>query len=210
MTKPIKWKSIGGVLNDQDPKAEEMRELAQMISDVTQEGHCCLDVGFNYGWATYHFLKATGRQGKVFAWEPNEYLFDNHCTPLPFHNFKGYRHAVCDLTGKEKFHVYGDQGHRSGWSSLTPIDNAKPLRVVDVDTIRLDDWWRSQNFIRVDIIKIDVEGHDRRVILGAQELIKHNHPAIIIEMDDPETKELLSSMDYSKNDASRPNINLWT
>jgi hypothetical protein len=50
-------------------------------------------------------------------------------------------------------------------------------RIVDVDTVD------NYGFDDVDLIKIDVEGHEQFVILGAVDTIKRTKPILIVEIE---------------------------
>jgi FkbM family methyltransferase len=80
----------------------------------------------------------------------------------------------------------------------------------DVEVVPLD----SYSFPRVDVIKIDTEGFEESVLLGAAQSIRHFHPVVVIELTtltDP-AKLLLESWGYigtklrgmSKESAARP------
>ncbi len=80
----------------------------------------------------------------------------------------------------------------------------------DVEVVPLD----SYSFPRVDVIKIDTEGFEESVLLGAAQSIRRFHPVVVIELatlTDP-AKLLLESWGYigtklrgmSKESAARP------
>lgn len=51
---------------------------------------------------------------------------------------------------------------------------------VSVETVRLDD----QPHRNVGFIKIDVEGHELEVLEGAEQLIRRDHPVLLVEIID--------------------------
>ena len=67
------WNSLHGVGNNLDHGEDKNREK-QFVDSLNIEGFKCLDIGFNYGWWSWLFLKNIGKDGKVYAWEPNNFL----------------------------------------------------------------------------------------------------------------------------------------
>jgi hypothetical protein len=49
--------------------------------------------------------------------------------------------------------------------------------------VTLDSLIIKHNISKVDLIKIDVDGYDGRVIKGSEEILKKFHPAVIFEWD---------------------------
>ena len=55
-----------------------------------------------------------------------------------------------------------------------------------VKTERLDDLLASKN---IGFIKIDVEGHEKNVLMGGENLIKKNKPILLVEIEERHSKE---------------------
>lgn len=132
-----------------------------------------IDVGANIGFMTAYF----GSKWKtVTAFEPTPTIFKCLKENCKKQNIILQNLAVSDVEGELLFAINGkseinqvisDKKYlKKHWSSLT------------VPSITLD----SLNIKNVDIIKIDVEGHELSVIKGAEQLIKKNKPLIVIEI----------------------------
>ena len=80
--------------------------------------------------------------------------------------------AVCETTGHVKIYDVGPNN-----TSMVPRDKRNP---VEVPSISVDDFCRD-NEIEPHLIKIDVEGVDCEVILGARETIAAHHPFLFFE-----------------------------
>jgi hypothetical protein len=78
-------------------------------------------------------------------------------------NIEPIQKAVSDCEGKEKLYV--DKYSNASHSFYTPGTK----NFIEVDTIKLD----NQN-MKVDFIKIDVEGAERKVLKGMTKLIEKN------------------------------------
>ena len=80
-------------------------------------------------------------------------------------------------------------------ASLEKRDGDCEVRTVKVNTV--DDY----DFNDVDLIKIDVEGHEQCVFEGAHKVIKNNMPILIIEIEQRHIKNQI-------NDVFRSILNL--
>jgi FkbM family methyltransferase len=68
----------------------------------------------------------------------------------------------------------GAAPHRLHGGSLGAADG--------VPAISLDDYCREQGVKRLDLLKIDTDGHELAVLRGARGTLKRHHPAIIFEI----------------------------
>lgn len=64
--------------------------------------------------------------------------------------------------------------------------------IIQVDQIALDDLLAKGLLLAPDLIKIDVEGAEHRVLQGAQKTIEDSQPILIIECLNEKTKDLLT------------------
>tara|TARA_S200002703_G_scaffold52395_1_gene45411 strand:- start:66 stop:689 length:624 start_codon:yes stop_codon:yes gene_type:complete len=203
------WGKSMSTIIEQDPNANTEKQFIESI-DIT--GYTCLDVGFNYGWWSALFLKQIGKEGKVYAWEPNTFLFTNHLSKWPFKNLQGYDNALSDRTSESDFYIHAEEGTQSGYNSLEPMQSYQKKITVKTDT--LDNWWKKNSKPNVDFIKIDCEGHDLKVVKGGQEMIKATMPTfVVIEQSDEDVSDLFRSMNYTdQNEYNEFGLNdkVWT
>jgi hypothetical protein len=71
----------------------------------------------------------------------------------------------------------------SGWGTLDPANlppEVREIRQIEVQVKPLDDFALSD----VTFIKIDVEGHEVEVLIGASETIKKWRPYVLVEVAD--------------------------
>jgi hypothetical protein len=53
---------------------------------------------------------------------------------------------------------------------------------------------------KIGFIKIDVEGHEKNVIIGASKIIKKNKPVLLIEIEEKHTSEkVIKTIDFINN-----------
>lgn len=135
----------------------------------------CIDVGANYGSVLAHFV-AYASDGSHVAYEPlpgaAEFL------RARFPGVDVHQAAAGEAPGTASFcHVVNDEG-RSGLLRHQNYETAPRIRSISVRVERLDDLPRTY---RPDVIKIDVEGAELKVITGAMRLIREHQPLMFFE-----------------------------
>ena len=97
------------------------------------------------------------------------------------------------LSNRKRF-AWHDNNHNSG---LTRVHKQYKLGRKKCSLVTLD----SFNFQDVDLIKIDVEGHEHEVLKGSKKTIQYNRPICIVETKGVEKRknviDFFSSIDYS-------------
>ncbi len=142
---------------------------AKLVKQTIRPGDIVLDIGANIGYYTLIFAKLTGKQGKVFAFEPipnNFALLKKNVEENGYDNVILINQPVSDRGEKIKFYLSQDPTmHR-----LYPFPGNKAE--VELDAIRLDEF---QPLLQtIDFMKIDVVGAEWKVLQGASMIIKAN------------------------------------
>ena len=137
-----------------------------------------VDVGANYG--LYSLLVARiGR--RVIAFEPNPAVAERLEGTLG-RQIEIHKIALSDHPGSASLYIPLRGGiYVTGWGSLeTDTHQGVDRAEVRVETATLD----SFNLSDIGLIKIDVEGHEWPMLLGAVETLQRNEPNLIIEIDE--------------------------
>lgn len=143
------------------------------------ENPTVVDVGANVG--DYIPPNAT-----VHAFEPNPRVFNTLKEKASDH-VHIYPYAISSGVGKGILSVPID-AWRNGIATLgTPREERQELdwMQVEVDTVRLDDF----DFGKVHFLKIDTEGNEYNVLMGAEHTIRNNEPEILIEYANANTQQ---------------------
>ncbi|MBK8845456.1 MAG: FkbM family methyltransferase [Bacteroidetes bacterium] len=164
-------------------------EPRKKLYDLVPDAGIVIDVGVNFGETLLHFSKLAPK-GTVIGFEPIPFLYHqckhhleiNHITNAHLHNL-----ALSDKPEKLNFNLA--VVHNTGGFSMQKSTNGQGI----VNAVRLDDFCLENKIEKVDLIKIDVEGFEYNVLLGAQQVLARHKPTLFIELDDTNLKKHNSS-----------------
>lgn len=154
----------------------------KLFLEKLRPGMVVIDVGANIGYYSIMASKNIGPLGKVLAFEPEENNFKLLLKNIEINECKNIilvKKAISDRDGFSELFIHRDN---LGMHSLVSDSSQNgPIRQ-NVETITLDAFI-EQNIknSRIDIIKIDVEGAEGRVLKGAKALLEMQAPCIFIE-----------------------------
>lgn len=153
-------------------------KIFNFLHRYLKEGMTYVDVGANIGVYTLFAAKRVGTRGKVFAFEPQQTTFSRLTENIKISNLENItaeQVAVGAQSGE--IEIVTDENY-SSISYTKHIDsNNKTKNVVKV--ITLDAYFEAKEVKDIDYLKIDVEGFEFYVLLGAKEILKTKIPAII-------------------------------
>ena len=169
------------------------RPTSLLIRSLLDTGSTFLDIGANLGYFTLLAAKHVGPGGRVIAFEPlpsaHSRLRQN-VSLNEFNNCQLHRVALSNRRGTAPF--FKGPEHHSGLSSLRPLESFHGVSSIKVE--RLDDVVSAST--AVDLVKIDVEGAEVKVIQGMQNLLAAQRPELIVEV----TEEFLESFSHDVGD----------
>ena len=142
---------------------------------ILKRKHRFLDIGSNVGIYSYFFSK---KFKKLESFEPIVEI-THRLSALKLRNINLHHVALSNKkSNSKKFYIPIKNGRLvPGLASLEK--RSKPYEIRTIKVKKLDDF----NFKNVDLIKIDVEGHEEKLIIGAIKTIKKNLPIIICEIE---------------------------
>ncbi|MEQ8410446.1 MAG: FkbM family methyltransferase [Erythrobacter sp.] len=158
------WLKSIGMLDD---------EMFRALS-LTERRRVFVDIGANMGIYSYFFSKHFGR---VEAFEPlREVTY--RLRALGSGKVRVHDVALSDRQGTLRFNIPLVGGKPNAQlASLEPRGDPCEVREVEVRTVD------SYGFTEVDLMKIDVEGHEEKVIKGALATITSCRPVLLIEIE---------------------------
>lgn len=164
-----------------------------LIDACLRPGDRMIDVGANFGLMSLHASRAVGPSGMVVALEPHPKTFRRLQDHLRLNGAENVQ-AINVAAGAEvgTLELFDTPEGESGQASLIPESDSVSAGSVDVR--RLDDIVgpiKGRTFI-----KIDVEGFEHHVLLGAPKTLR-NDPIICMECDPglhPESSGALAAL----------------
>jgi FkbM family methyltransferase len=183
------------------------KTITEMLVASLQSARCFVDAGAHLGWYTCIAARHMP-QGKVVGFEMDSLNFAllkhniaiNQCT-----NAEVYNLALSDTPGvvnykrdanrpSPEFHLQDHEEH----GESTPF--------VSVQSVSLDDFFISRG-IAPDVVKIDVEGAEMKVLTGMRHTLRVYKPILFLELHpfnfhyfDTSTSEVLSFLADNRYD----------
>ncbi len=151
---------------------------AEVLRQIVRPGATVVEVGANIGAHTICLAKAAGITGRVFAFEPQRFVYQMLCGNVALNaltNVHTHRAAVGRAPATLKIPALDPQAVQNfGSVSLAFGDwpEGEPVPVVTIDSLQLS---------ACQLIKIDVEGMELDVLQGAQETVQRFRPVIYTE-----------------------------
>jgi FkbM family methyltransferase len=187
--------------------------VSQLFIERLHPGACVLDIGANIGYFSLLASSLVGSKGDVLAFEPlatNVRLLTANKIVNEFHNIKIFAGAASDGIGTFSIGA----SYSDGIIGAIPQSAVAALASEFVLAIPVDAVVEKT----VDLIKIDVEGHEFRVVTGAMQTIRRSRPMIVSEFSPAALEanscvsprrylDLLRSLGYRISAIGQPGIN---
>jgi FkbM family methyltransferase len=149
--------------------------VTKLIQRELKRGDVFLDIGANLGFFTMLSSRIVGEAGKVISLEPNPLnlqLIYASILRNAAHNVRIYPYAASDRTGILRFLTVGSNG------GVMNDDDKRDTSML-VQAVTLDEFLKDER--RIDLVKLDIEGHEISALKGMIGLLKRHEPKIITE-----------------------------
>lgn len=160
-----------------------------VFSKIIKAGDVVIEAGSNIGSHTVPIARFVGPTGTVVAMEPERNNYYTLCGNIAINNFRNvlcFQQAAGDEQGFIQVpEIDYEQTVNFGGIELEHDYSKSPSYVVNL--VRIDDLGCA----RCDLIKIDVEGMEEKVLKGSVETIKKFRPCLYVENDRNEKSESL-------------------
>lgn len=163
--------------------------MQEAISKYLLPAMTVYDIGAHAG---FHTLFCALRAHQTIAFEPhpaNRASIERQMTLNPGLNARVLPYALSDTNGAS---ALAEPSNRS--MAYVSDDGVIPIELRTMDSLV------AQGMAPPDLIKMDVEGHELRVLRGGAETIKAHHPIILCDRNDENTStevaELLAEFNY--------------
>ncbi len=187
-----------------ETKWEDAEREWLLLKYFLQKESVFFDIGGYMGDYIYTALQYM-EANNIHSFEPNPQLF--YFLKKLFKNVNIHKLALSDNSGKKKFKVpviAGKDYLSRGTLKTDYKDQGEEGKYfLDVQTSSLDQFVETHQIKKIDLIKIDKEGHEKQVIIGGVEALKKFQPVLIVEIEQRhhrkniiEIIDLISSMNY--------------
>jgi FkbM family methyltransferase len=144
-----------------------------------------VDVGSNIGLFSLIASKYVGANGKVICFEPDPVSFRRLAENISMNNFDNLdirNMGLSNEQGELEFHIYNN-GH-DAWNSFARDEELNSDNSITVSVSSLDHELENIDKNRIKVIKIDVEGWEKFVLIGGQNFFKEFDPVVLMEFTD--------------------------
>jgi FkbM family methyltransferase len=139
------------------------------------------DIGSNIGWFSVHMLSFNNKN-IVHSFEPQKSIYEKLVKNIEINGYKN--RSIVNQIGlssvdNTKINIYNMPNDPHGHAFLEHRQGAEIIDSIQLKT--LDNYVHSNFINNIKLIKIDVEGHELEVLLGAKKVIKSQEPIILFE-----------------------------
>lgn len=188
--------------------------VSEALHRLVDPGELAVDVGAHIGYMTSIMAIRVGPQGKVLAFEPHPATFDElidntkRWASMPgIGSTTVHRLALSDSSGVGILATPGDESLERGTASLVHGIGASESRFA-IDLRPLSEFIAETE--HVGVIKIDVEGHEHRVLRGALSLLERRGIRdVIFEDFRPYPTESTALLKYAGYSLFSVGLNFW-
>lgn len=143
-----------------------------------KEADVVLDAGANCGHLTLFFSKLVGKEGIVYAFEPDKFNIERIEKNRQLNNDLADNIKIEELLlwNENKlvdFYEAGTVGSSAVWIPDTH-------KCVQKEAVRIDDWVMKNNIKKLDFIKMDIEGAEIKALDGCIQTIENLKPNFAI------------------------------
>lgn len=164
-------------------------EEVDSILALARPGDHVLDLGANIGFHTLALARTVGAGGQVTAVEPQRHCFQLLCANVTLNQLPqvhclraavGEAEGTCQVPVNDPLHR-----HNVGATQVTLEPGAGPTDTVPLITVD------SLGLARCDLIKVDTEGFEDRVVEGGLDTLSRLKPVLYVEVHEREKLQRL-------------------
>jgi FkbM family methyltransferase len=156
----------------------------KIVKSILHQGMTVLDVGANFGYYSCLFSKLVGIEGSVYCFEPTNFFRNRLNENLIANNFNNVyvsEFALSDTLENITITISGDTAS-CHWVPDFDKTSTSVITTEMIKAIPLDEFLLNKNINNIDLIKVDIDGHEIKFIKGAFNTIKKYQPKILMEV----------------------------
>lgn len=157
-----------------------------------------IEAGANLGSETLLISRMVGEKGHIYGFEPNPYTYNRLSFNVAINQLKNanvYDLAIGEADKEISFNIYPKGFCNPGMSSK--YVETSITEKITVKQMTLDSFVKANNVPRVDFIKMDIQGAEMDLLVGAASILAKYKPTIFTEalQEYNDVKELYKILD---------------
>ncbi len=164
----------------------EPANLKILLSFFPKDG-VFIDIGANIGFFSIPVAHRRRTACRVYAFEPIAANYEALIKNIELNGLEEeifpINLAASNLNGRVSMQI--TTGNRRRTSNAIVLTSWKGFfnhyLYCEVEAVRFDDWMKSRNISRIDVVKIDVEGHEYHTLEGMLDTLQKYRPVIYAE-----------------------------
>lgn len=147
---------------------------------IIKKGNVIFDIGANIGLMSVYASILTGKNGRVYSFEPHPRTFqilNENIRINKLSNVKTFKLALSNQV-REGF-IYENLAINRGAASLN--SNITNNEGISVQISTLDAFCDKYQIDQIDVLKLDIEGEEYKMLQGSLEFFKDKKPIICVE-----------------------------
>lgn len=155
---------------ESEGRLDHDQNMLPRVLPYIKKGDTVIDAGAYIGDHTIAYSKQVGESGTIIAFEPSNKAFE--CLK---HNLKTSSNAILFNKGLGIRNEVKSIVEVSGNDGMNHLISGEGVEITTIDSLHLE---------KIDFIKIDVEGMELDILIGAIETLKKFKPKLLIEIND--------------------------
>ena len=163
------------------------RDTLRALETLVRSGATVLDVGANIGAHTLHLARLAGENGRVIAFEPTDFAMAKlranlHANPELEKRVEVHQAFLVATPGAPIDAAVASSWPVDGTAADDALMGSRAMNVSGAQAMTVDAVIAASGDPDVQLIKMDVDGHELEVLEGAQLLLERRRPIIVMEL----------------------------
>lgn len=153
---------------------------------LSKKSKVIMDIGANTGF--YSLLaKAVNSESRVIGFEPVKHIFNCYEKNIEINNFKIESYNMAVSYKNQSSNIFYENTNKNIYSAsldkkFAESHSSKKISAHTVKSIAIDKFIQEKQISNLDLLKIDVEGHEESVLNGMVKCLKNFKPTLLIEI----------------------------
>jgi len=157
-------------------------EETSFVNNILENGDIFIDIGSNVGLFSLIASQKVGKEGKVISFEPYPLTYERLVENTKINSLGNIDVRNLGLSNKkEKLKFYFSHNGYDAWNSFAPSKDDKLSGMIHVPVSTIDFELKEIDKSKVKLVKIDVEGWEKFVLMGGENFFRNYSPLIMVE-----------------------------